>query len=345
MKNFTLSLFLIMMTFHLIGQNNSMNFDGVDDYVDLEQNFAFTPTDAFTIEAWIKVDDVGLKQIISKLGVEQNTFRGWGFQINSAGNLSGYVSTEWDVNSRFVEGVTVFGDNLWHHVAMSFDGADTILLYIDGQEETISVENISGTLTTIETSSNTHIGNYAGNGNPGEHFRGNIDDLRIWSGVRTPTEIADNYLSELSGTETNLIGYYKMDIPNSTCDVQDCNATEAHGERNGFNGANDTPQFSDDIPALTDVDCGATIDCMILGIDDPALLNLTLSPNPTSGLITIAGVEVGAIKAEIHNALGSVVGSALVANQTIDIASLPSGLYFITLEFDTYKVTRKIIKK
>lgn len=70
MKNFTLTLFMGFLSMIAFAQNNSMNFDGVDDYVDLEQNFAFTPTDAFTIEAWIKVDDVGLKQIISKLGVE-----------------------------------------------------------------------------------------------------------------------------------------------------------------------------------------------------------------------------------------------------------------------------------
>jgi len=344
MKKITLSIFLVMITFHAFGQNNSLNFDGADDYVELGQNFAFTPTDAFTIEAWIKIDAVGLKQIISKLGVEQNTFRGWGFQINSAGNLSGYISSEWDVHSRFVEGTIVFGDNLWHHVAMTFDGADTILLYIDGQEETISVENIDGTLTTIETTSNTHIGNYDGNGNPGEYFRGNMDELRVWTGVRTPTEIADNYLTELGGTETNLIGYYKMDIPNSSCDVQDCNANEAHGERNGFNGANDSPQFSDDTPSLTDIACGATIDC-VLGAEDSPFLSLILSPNPTEGLIGIAGVEIIGTTVEIHNALGSVVGSALVSNKTIDISSLPAGLYFITLKVDTNKVTRKIIKK
>lgn len=249
------------------------------------------------------------------------------------------------MNSRFVEGVTVFGDNLWHHVAMTFDGADTILLYIDGQEEAISIENIAGTLTTIETSSNTHIGNYAGNGNPGEHFRGNIDDLRIWSGVRTPTEIADNYSTELGGAETNLIGYYKMDIPNSTCDVQDCNSNEAHGERNGSNGANDAPQFSDDVPNLIDVACGATIDCTILGTDDQAFLNLILSPNPTQGIISLTGIEFNDATIEIHNALGSLVGNYIILNKTIDISSLPTGLYFITLEVDANKVTRKIIKK
>ena len=39
---------------------------------------------------------------------------------------------------------------------------------------------------------------------------GEIDEIRFWNDKRTATEIKDNMFKELSGTESNLIAYYKM---------------------------------------------------------------------------------------------------------------------------------------
>ena len=39
---------------------------------------------------------------------------------------------------------------------------------------------------------------------------GELDEIRFWDDKRTATEIKDNMFKELSGTESNLIAYYKM---------------------------------------------------------------------------------------------------------------------------------------
>ncbi|MEM7186130.1 MAG: LamG-like jellyroll fold domain-containing protein, partial [Bacteroidota bacterium] len=332
--------------------SNGLELDGAvvpgaltDDFVDLSQNFAFEATDSFTIEAWVKTDVTGLMQIVSKLGIEENTFRGWGMQLSSMGTISGYVSTEWFNNFRYVEGTAFVADGQWHHVALSFDGADTIQLYVDGQPDANSDETIAGALTSIETTSGTHIGNYDGNGNPGEYFFGNIDEIRIWDTVRTAAEILENYNSEMGGTETNLIGYYKLDVPNSTCDVQDCNSNEAHGTRMGSNGTNDLAQFSDDVPTLADVPCGATIDCQILGITSNNLAQFSLFPSPASNVVNIAGIDMNGQEVQIYNALGRLVNTQVVADQSIDVSSLNSGLYFISFDVEGQSVSRKIIKR
>jgi len=41
-------------------------------------------------------------------------------------------------------------------------------------------------------------------------FDGLIDDVRVWNVERTATEIADNYNKELTGSETGLVGYWKL---------------------------------------------------------------------------------------------------------------------------------------
>ena len=345
MKKITLSLFLGLMSVIGFAQNNSLNFDGTDDHVELGENFGFEATDSFTIEAWVKTDQLGFMQVVTKLGIEENTFRGWGMQISDFGTISGYVTTEWFAHFRYVEGTAFVSDGAWHHVAMVFDGADTILLYVDGQPDAISDQSVIGTMSTIQTFSTTHIGNYDGNGNPGEYFTGNIDEVRIWDTARTPAEILDNYDNELAGTETNLIGYYKMDVPNSTCDIEDCNSNEAHGERKGANGANNMVQFSDDVPAIDDVACGATIDCQVLGLDENTAAMLSVFPSPASNMVSFSGLDLNGANISIYNVLGSLASTQSVENNSIDVSSLNSGLYFLSFDWEGQTITRKIIKK
>lgn len=343
MKNFILLLLMIGFSIAMRGQNQSLNFDGMDDYVDLGNNYAFEITDTFSVEAWVKFDAPGLKQIVSKLGIEESTFRGWGLQITTAGRLSGYISTTFFDDYIFVTGASDFlFDNNWHHVAMTFDGVDTLLLYVDGSPEPFTSSG-GGTVSNIQTASHTHIGNYAGNGVPGEHFLGNIDDVRIWNTTRTETEIADNYLTELSGNEPNLIGYYKFDSSDTVCDVQDCSPSGFHGSRNGSGGTNDMPQFSSEIPTLTDVECGVDTNCD-LSTEDHLRDLLTIFPNPTHGALTFSGLSLNGTSAQVVNVLGKVVMESEVDNNVLDISGLPSGIYFIRFQIENTSFSKKVVK-
>ena len=41
-------------------------------------------------------------------------------------------------------------------------------------------------------------------------FRGEIDEVRIWDTVRKLSEIRDHRTADLSGVETGLVGYWKL---------------------------------------------------------------------------------------------------------------------------------------
>ena len=344
MKTNSIILTLLILPLLCIGQNNSMNFDGSDDYIELGNEFGFISTDSFSIEAWVKSTGSGYQQIVSKLSDE---FRGWGIQIHQDGVLSGYLFSEWTINQYFTKGTTFIVDGQWHHVAMTYNGSDSLILYLDGEVEPLEIDELrDAPLGPIVNTANTHIGNFHGNEAQDEFLQGNIDEVRIWNDVRTGVEINTSYSSEFSGTEENLIAYYKMDNVNSECDIADCNENATHGERFGLFGANNLPQFDGDVPTLDDVDCGAQNSCF-LGIDDTLTLgNVVISPNPANNYIVISGISQGEITTiSLINTLGEVIKESTSSNSNFDISEIPSGLYFVKISVQGSSILKKLIKK
>ncbi|TDI71093.1 MAG: T9SS type A sorting domain-containing protein [Bacteroidetes bacterium] len=85
-------------------------------------------------------------------------------------------------------------------------------------------------------------------------------------------------------------------------------------------------------------------DCSILGINDNALSQILLFPNPTTGIINIQapnGLEIKS--AVLYDVLGKAVTSPIVNNQ-INISQLSKGIYILNLETSEGILTKKIIK-
>jgi hypothetical protein len=72
--------------------------------------------------------------------------------------------------------------------------------------------------------------------------------------------------------------------------------------------------------------------------------NFKIFPNPATTKLNIDIPSSDVSKISINNYLGQTVYKGI--NQTqIDIANLPSGLYFITIELGQNTITQKFIKK
>ena len=72
----------------------------------------------------------------------------------------------------------------------------------------------------------------------------------------------------------------------------------------------------------------------------------TLHPNPTTGLVAIAGEDLKA--AEAFNALGQRVATATASGTTlqIDLSGLPAGIYFVNVsDKEGRKCVRKVVKE
>ena len=70
---------------------------------------------------------------------------------------------------------------------------------------------------------------------------------------------------------------------------------------------------------------------------------ITVSPNPSSGLVQINGIDVAEVT--VYNILGQIVKTERSTNE-IDLEGLPQGIYTLRITDEcSFVVTKKVIKK
>ena len=192
---------------------------GSSQYASKSSPSGITFTDDFTCEAWIKLESYtgSLQTIVGR----RSTTQGWGFRLSAAGAPEIFgLNTTADIETAY-QSVPL---NKWVHVAASMDmsGADG-KIYIDG----VLVPSLftSGAASSLVQAGNLDIGDRSDNN--GDLFDGKISDVRVWSDIRTETEIQDNMYKALVGNETGLVGYWKLngDFTDETSNSNDLTAS------------------------------------------------------------------------------------------------------------------------
>jgi len=199
---------------------SALRFDGTNDYVALNMSYspgAGIPT--VTVEGWVRttVTGVGTNDNWSIVDFDRSEYYNL-FVRGDNGRVGFATATQTsDINDFYSPAGTSVNDGNWHHIAGVYDGTNKYI-YVDGVLVATDVNSHSGAnLGSVRT--NTRFGfigdgSEAGSFNAGRndlYYAGDIDEVRIWSDVRTATEISSNRYLCLSGTEPNLEAYYKMD--------------------------------------------------------------------------------------------------------------------------------------
>eukprot|EP00455_Lapot_gusevi_P019826 TRINITY_DN2110_c0_g1_i12.p1 TRINITY_DN2110_c0_g1~~TRINITY_DN2110_c0_g1_i12.p1 ORF type:complete len:330 (-),score=32.09 TRINITY_DN2110_c0_g1_i12:195-1184(-) len=97
--------------------------------------------------------------------------------------------------------------NRWLHVAIVRDSTASLWrLYFDGQPIATNAA-VMGTVSSM-VNSRFWIGSDSRSG--GLPFHGSIMELRVWSTIRSASEIAGNFDSRLAGGEPGLISYFRL---------------------------------------------------------------------------------------------------------------------------------------
>ncbi len=198
------------------GNALALNTTGSGQYVSISDNSSMDFDSKFTIEAWVYQTDNSNNTIIDK-GAYQYLF-----QINNGvlGFYSAIGTGAWAYSTGAIVPL-----NKWTHVAVTFDAyANSIKFYVNG----VYQNTVNGLYLISTDDGLINIGRQGPTNCGCNTFNGNIDELKVWSTVRTPEQISANYNSILNGNETGLVAYYHFD--------ETSGSTVADATANGNNG-------------------------------------------------------------------------------------------------------------
>lgn len=182
-----------------------------------------TFTDDFTCEAWVKLESYGVGGIVARRNADTE---GWDFTFNASGQLT-ISALRIASNNRTITTNQSLPLNRWVHVAASMDlSGGNYAMYIDGVAVGTSTAT-AGTITAlVQGTTALVVGAQKSAGtNP---FDGEIAEVRVWSVVRTATEIQDNMCKVLTGSESNLVAYFPMN-GNGNDSTSNANNLSANG--------------------------------------------------------------------------------------------------------------------
>jgi lysophospholipase L1-like esterase len=195
--------------------NGYFDLDG-DDYIDAGN--AMPADAAYTKAAWVYwIPGNDMNNIISGMKHPGHAFWVTQYPENSGVYLSAGHQDPW----REVKDTSVFPANQWVHVAVTYDpaGSGTMVLYRDGVEV-----DRSTSVTPNNTNGDTQA--YVGTYNGSVHFKGYIDDARIYARALSGEQIAALYNS--GAGDSNVIVSQETDVGDEwQCHVTPFSASDA----------------------------------------------------------------------------------------------------------------------
>lgn len=175
-------------------------FDGLDDYATIEHNEQLAVDQGnFTVELWFKaMRPWGSGFLLDKRMESGPGEIGFFLQISTEGRvIFGVERSEQLGNETAVFSNPGYIDDEWHHVA-AIRRPDSISIVLDGVTQSTTP---AAPADSVDSSARVILGTRH---NQIAHFKGSIDELRIWRTARTSEEILSNMQAGLSGTEPGL---------------------------------------------------------------------------------------------------------------------------------------------
>ncbi|HRO75492.1 MAG TPA: T9SS type A sorting domain-containing protein [Crocinitomicaceae bacterium] len=333
--------FFLFLPISLMAQKNALNFDGVNDYVNLN---SVAPTLAnktnFSVEFWMQA--MTQKQeyaVLFSINGEHSSGDINKLIIRISGSEEGIYNTI-TVNAPYYGDQKIIGstnvlNNRCHHVAYTYNnGVHT--LYVDGILEGTMTKTIH-----LYASDRYNLGQEFDVEGTSQFYTGMIDDVRIWNKIRTQNEIENDRFFELNGNENDLLAYYNFNQGvaggnnKSITTLNNLVNTSQKGTLIGFDLSSTTSNF-------TSANC--VFETLAVKKEIP-LFNFTLFPNPTQNFIEVSGINEKCT-ATVFDVNGRLIFTKTINNsdKRINVESLNNGVYLLQIETESNQVkTRKFI--
>jgi hypothetical protein len=159
---------------------NALQFDGVDDRVNLGNPTHLRLTGAMTLSAWVWIDAFTNGRILNKQGAHGS--RGWSLNIESGGYASFQIATS--ATSMVLVNGTALPTNQWVHLAGTYEPGMAMRLYVNG---VLNASLTSGVpASQYDSGLNVTLGSRPDGTNL---FDGRIDEVRIYNRPLAAAEV------------------------------------------------------------------------------------------------------------------------------------------------------------
>ncbi len=221
-----------------ISHNTSLHFDGINDYTSVNNGVVLTDK-SFSIEFWLRRNAQSGSVLLSQ---GENTASNLELGFDASNQLYLTVNGENFTGDATTAYSTTNPWNSWHHYGVVYNHSDkTLSMYADDQ----TIFTQSDVNLEYSTTGKLFIGKSATS--TGNHFSGNMHELRIWDDARTFGELYSNMYKSLSGREAGAYRNWEMNEGNGTIiadkvrnQVMEVNAQwaiEPAGKAVDFNGS------------------------------------------------------------------------------------------------------------
>jgi hypothetical protein len=196
---------IVLVTRIVPAPDCALLFDGVSAYVDLGRWFDY---DTFTLAMWVNPGD---SQVAHADIIDNNhtDYRSWVLQQDHD-RTNWY---DWGVVGTSALIVFHLAANTWQHLAITHDAAGASRVYVNG-----SLIGMSTGLPSV-IYDGTQTLSLARWGGVGRNWKGQLDEVQIWSSALTEEQIKNDMNEPLSETDEHLVGYYRFN---------ECSGTVAH---------------------------------------------------------------------------------------------------------------------
>ncbi len=183
-------------------ESRHLGFDGVDNYTLIGNRIDLSGR--FTASAWVKPEGSNALTSDKTIVAKNNGFEGYKFFLTNDNYVSFSVG---NTSASRIQSNTPIPDNIWHHVSVIYDGT-TASIFIDGILDTTKVMS-----SPTPNGSDFAIGAiYVDKADVRDHFKGDIDEIRVWDDALTLEQLRYVMNQELRRNTTFVNGAF---VPNT----------------------------------------------------------------------------------------------------------------------------------
>jgi len=202
-------------------RNRGLRFDGANDYIRIPANPSLDLKGPLALAAWVRMDDPDLGQIIWR-GDLQGGMDPYQLQANDG-------RMKFEVDTSYSQGWAVYSqrpiDHNYHFWVGVWDkDAGRLLLYRDGDLES------SASISASISYSTSHMWTMIGAVDVGDwqHFRGEVDEARIYNFALTQEQVRRTMRRNLSGNEPGLVAHWNFNEGAGDQDILDASPNHNH---------------------------------------------------------------------------------------------------------------------